>query len=155
MPKGNFIDPADLYERASAVARTAVVGSSRTSYSLADIIDDDDLWDAIFDTAFLSVIPLNATLDGCSQALKSRDVTAEQVEAVQAPAPAETLVNDTDMATARRWLATTLQENLDNELQQLMILDHVVDNHWERHPARLSSLMLAVVKTADAALSQP
>ena len=109
----------------------------------------------IFGTAFLSVIPLHASLDGCTQALKSRSVTAEQVAAVQEPVPAETLVRESDMATARRWLTDTLEENLDRDRQQIMIVDHVLENGWETRPDRLSSLMLAVVETADAALSQP
>ena len=155
MPKRNIINPADLYERARTVARAAVAGSPGTSYSLTDIIDDDDVWHAIFGTAFLSVIPLHATLDGCAQALKSRSITAEQVAAVQEPVPTETLVRETDMATARRWLTDTLEEDLAGDRQQLMIVDHILENGWETHPDRLSSLMLAVVETADAALSQP
>ncbi len=155
MAKGNIIDPADLYERARTVAWAAVAGFPGTSYSLADIIDDDDVWQGIFGTAFLSVIPLQATLDGCAQALRSRSVTAEQVAAVPEPVPTETLVDDADMATARRWLADTLEEDLAGDRQQLMIVDHVLENGWETHSSRLSSLMLAVVETADAALSQP
>jgi len=155
VPKRNIINPADLYERARTVARAAVAGSPGTSYSLTDIIDDDDVWHAIFGTAFLSVIPLHATLDGCAQALKSRSITSEQVSAVQEPVPTETLVRETDMATARRWLADTLDEDLAGDRQQLMIVDHILENGWETHPDRLSSLMLAVVETADAALSQP
>ena len=155
MPKRNIINPADLYERARTVARAAVAGSPGTSYSLTDIIDDDDVWHAIFGTAFLSVIPLHATLDGCAQALKSRSITSEQVSAVQEPVPTETLVRETDMATARRWLTDTLEEDLAGDRQQLMIVDHILENGWETHPDRLSSLMLAVVETADAALSQP
>ncbi len=43
MAKGKIINPADLYERAKTFARNAVAGSPGTSYSLADIIDDDDM----------------------------------------------------------------------------------------------------------------
>jgi len=155
VPKRNIINPADLYERARTVARAAVAGSPGTSYSLTDIIDDDDVWHAIFGTAFLSVIPLHATLDGCAQALKSRSVTAEQVAALRESGPAEPPARETDMVTARRWLADTLRQDLDRDRQQLMIVDHVLENGWETHPDRLSSLMMAVVETAETASSQP
>lgn len=155
MVQGNIINSADLYERAKTVAWAAVAGSPETSYSLADILGEDDVWETIFGTAFLSVIPLHATLDGCAQALRSRSVTAEQIATLQEPVPAETPAQETDTATARRWLADTLEEDLDSDQQQLMIVDHVLENGWETHPDRLSSLMLAVVKTADAALSRP
>ncbi len=67
----------------------------------------------------------------------------------------KTLVDDADIATTRRWLADTLEEDLDGDRQQLMIVDHVLENGWETHSSRLASLMRAVVETADAALSQP
>ncbi len=153
MANAHVNNSADLYERAKAVAWAAVAGSPSTSYSMFDIIDDDDLWQAIFTTAFLSVIPLHATLDGCVQALKGRGVTAGQVAAVQGTPSAGTLVTETDMATARRWLADTLEKDFDHDRRQLMIVDYVLENGWERHPTRLSSLMLAVIETADAALT--
>lgn len=155
MIKGRFVNPTDLYAQAHTVAWAAVAGSPRMPYSLDDITDDDTLWEAIFSTAFLSIIPLRATLDGCAQALKSRSVTAAQVTEVHTPVPAATSVTDADMATARRWLSDTLHQDLDGDQQQLMIADHVLKHGWETHPLRLSSLMLAIVETADAARSQP
>lgn len=74
-------------------------------------------------------------------------------EAGVGPAPESTPVTKTDMATDRRWLTDTLNDNLDGDRQQLMIVEHVLENGWETHPTRLSSLMLAVVETTDAALS--
>lgn len=148
-----FVNPADLYDQALAVAKAAVAGSPPKPYSLADITEDDTLSQAIFNTACLSTIPLHATLDGCAQALISRNITAEHVAATQTPAPESTPVTDTDMATARHWLTDTLNDNLDGDRQQLMIVDHVLENGWETHPTRLSSLMLAVVETTDAVLS--
>ncbi|MEO7589452.1 MAG: hypothetical protein ABIS84_15640 [Arachnia sp.] len=125
--------------------------SPETSYSLSDIINDDALWDDIFGTAFLSVIPLQATVDGCTQTLRTRHITAGKIAAIQVPAPAKTAVSNTDMATARLWLTTTLHKDLDHDQQQLMIVDHLLANRWETHPTRLSSLMLAVVETAHTA----
>lgn len=135
------------------MARAAVTKAPAAPYSLADIIDDDALWANIFHTAFLSVVPLHATLDGCAQTLKTHHVTANQVAATRDAPLSRTAAHDTDLATARQWLVTTLNEDLDHDQQQLMIVDFVIANGWQRHPARLSSLMLAVVETANAAAS--
>lgn len=146
-----LLNPADLYQHAHRGALAAV--DDPTTYSLADIVGNDDKRQAIFSTAFLSIIPLHATVDGCAQALRNRSITAAQVAAAHPPAPVTSRVSATDMATARHWLTTTLEKDLDRDQQQLMIVDHLLENGWETHPARLSSLMTAVIETAATAAS--
>lgn len=154
VPGRRINNPSDLYHRAHEEAQAAVTRSPEASYALAHIINDDARWKDIFATAFLSVIPLQATLDGCAQTLKTCNTAVTKIAAIQVPAPADTAVNDTDMATARHWLATTLQRDLDHDQRQLMIVDHLLANGWETDPTRLASLMLAIVATAHATAAQ-
>ena len=153
MAQPRLVNPEDLYERAEAVARIAVgAASPEPPYLLEDIIEDVALRDTVFSTAFLSIIPLHATLDGCVQVLKSRGVTAEQVGA--AGGSAVMLMNQTDVAMARQWLAAAVHSDLDREQLQLMIEDYVAANSYELHPTRLPSLMRSMVAISHAALAQ-
>ncbi|MGO1384922.1 MAG: hypothetical protein ACTHWA_02815 [Arachnia sp.] len=154
MGRQQFVNPTDLYTRSAAVARAAVTRSTTAEYAVADISDDADFWKAVFGTAFLSVVPLHATLDGCVQALKEHDVTDTQVAATGASASGQAAVAENDRDIARGWLVQTLKDDLDSDGQQIMIVDRVVENGWETHSVRLSSLMRAVVETADAAMAQ-
>ncbi len=153
MAQSRLINPTDLYERAETVARAAVVEeSAKASYSLGDIRDDDGLWQEIFRTAFLSIIPLHATLGGCVQVLRSRGVTAEQVGAVGDST--EKSMTQADRAMARQWLAAAVHSDLDRDQQQLMIVDYVVAQGWETHSTHLPALMHSVVAVSRAALTQ-
>lgn len=152
MAKSRPINPADLYERAEIVAHAAVVRTSvENSYSLKDILDDDPLWQDIFSTAFLSVMPLHATLGGCVKAMRSNGITAEDLGDV--PDSPGTLLEQADRAMARQWLAAAVHANLDRDQQQLMIVDYVVAQGWETHSTRLPALMHAVVAMSRAALA--
>ena len=155
MAKSRPINPADLYERAETVAHAAAVGrSKKDSYSLNDILNDEHLWQDIFRTAFLSVIPLHATLGGCVRALKNHDVTAEDVGDVGDVQDSHaTPLEQADRAMARQWLAAAVHSNLDRDQQQLMIVDYVVAQGWETHATRLPALMHAVVAMSRAALT--
>ena len=128
-----------------------MTGSAETTYAITDIIDDDALWEEIFGTILLSVLPLQATVDACAQALKLRNISADDVVATEKTATNS--ADDTDMDTVRWWLASTLSKDLGFEQQQLMIVDHIVAKKWETQSTRLSMLMLAVVETANAAVA--
>lgn len=55
------------------------------------------------------------------------------------------------MRIARSWLADTLAYNVDEDGRQLMIDREVSNREWESDPARMTSLILALVAVAATA----
>lgn len=144
------IDLGILYERAKATAQAAVSGSPDVSYGLTDVAPEDD-WIAVGSSEFASTIPVHATLNGCVDALRDRSVTAADVQTVRTAPPQGTAVSVEDMRIARSWLADTLAYNIDEDGRQLMIDREVSNRDWESDPARVTSLVLALVAVAATA----
>ncbi|MFD1847287.1 hypothetical protein [Arthrobacter flavus] len=58
------------------------------------------------------------------------------------------------MKTARSWLANTLASNVDEDGLQAMIDREAIDREWIGKPERITSLALALVLIAGAAVDR-
>ena len=144
------IDIGDVYERAREAAKVTVAGSPGTTYGLEDVMSPSQ-WANVASSAFVSLIPVHGTLNGCVEALQDRKVSAADVEKVDGPPPEGTAVTQEDMRIARSWLADSLFANVDEDGRQAMVDRDAGDQDWRGDAGRLTSIVLALVVISGAA----
>lgn len=148
-----MIDLGYLYERAREAARSAVAASPGANYGLTDIMTESQ-WFSVGSSDMFSTIPVSATLNGCIEALRDREVSAGTVEQVDAVPPRGTSITRDDLVAARSWLADTLVADVDEDGREAIVARDATDRGWAGNPIQVTSHVLALVMVAGAAAAR-
>lgn len=148
-----MFDLGVIYEQAKAASREAIArsGDDSASYGLEDVMPEE-AWVSVGSSRFGSLIPVNATLSGCVEALRARGVSAADVGGVSANPPEGTAVTTDDVGTARDWLVKAFA--LDDDGCENMIFKAALARGWVGKPIQITSLVLALVVVAHTAAVQ-
>lgn len=148
-----IVDLGGVYESSKRAAHEAVAGSPGSSFGLEDVMPEE-AWLSVASSASASLIPLHGTLNGCIEALCGRKVSAAAIERVEGAPPAGMSVTAEDLRVARSWLADTLIAKVDEDGRQEMVDREAIDRGWVGNVERITSLVLALVLVAGAAVDQ-
>lgn len=147
---GIVMDLGGLYERCKYLAHQAVMESPRSSFGLEDVMPESR-WLAVLSSGVGS-LALQGMLNGCVEAMAARSTTALHVHDVALEPPRGTLVGREDIKVAKGLLVAGLAAGLDELARQELVAAEVEERGWALDVPHLSSLMIAVVIIAGAAV---
>lgn len=143
-------DLGGVYERCKENAKSAVAASPNSDFALDDVMPEEQ-WLAFLSSG-MGAIGVLGMLNGSFEALIDRETTAQHVRNAPSTPPSGTEVTKEDMQVARSWLADVLESGIDEAGRQALVDREVNDRGWVMDVTRLSSLMIALVVVAGAAV---